>query len=452
MKRFLLILLCLPLLFTTCKKEEESPNNNGNNQHSIVGKKWSGYVPNFGDRIFELNNDGYLYFYTVNCIAYFQNDTLGEWLIIGDTIKYTYTNNNIEYKQIFGVMDGYSNTEIKFVLTSDSNSTCVIHTFTTSNELTYTYTKTDVSACGVTDGTINSTINGGTAPYNYAWNNGDTTANISNLSAGQYIVIVTDSNACIISDTIIITQPCTYVPDDAFEQHLIDEGYDNVLDDYVTTASIDTVTYLYISEKHIYDLRGIEDFTALTYLDCYSNQLTTLDLSNNPALDTLACTSNQLTTLDVSNNTALTVLRCGGNQLTSLDVSQNTALTLLWCLYNQLTTLDVSQNTALATLYCYNNQLTTLDVSNNTALTVLWCPNNQLTTLDVSQNTALTNLECHYNQLTTLDVRNGNNTKVFYFFCGNNPLLYCIDVDDATWSTSNWTNIDPHHYFSENCP
>ena len=354
MKRILLILLCLPLLFTTCKKEEESPNNNGNNQHSIVGKKWSGYVPNFGDRIFELNNDGYLYFYTVNCIAYFQNDTLGEWLIIGDTIKYTYTNNNIEYKQIFGVMDGYSNTEIKFVLTSNSNSTCVIHTFN-----------------------------------------------------------------------------CTYVPDDAFEQHLIDEGYDNVLDDYVTTASIDTVTYLYISEKHIYDLTGIEDFTALTYLDCYSNQLTTLDLSNNPALDTLACTSNQLTTLDVSNNTALTVLRCGGNQLTSLDLGNNTALTLLWCLYNQLTTLDISQNTALTTLYCYNNQLTTLDVSNNTALN---------------------NLECHYNQLTTLDVRNGNNTKVSYFFCGNNPLLYCIDVDAAAWSTTNWTNIDPHHYFSENCP
>ena len=294
MKKILLILLCLPLLFTTCKKEEEAPNNNGNNQDDIVGKKWSGYVPNFGDRIFELNNDGYLYFYTVNCIAYFQNDTLGEWLIIGDTIKYTYTNNNIEYKQIFGVMDGYSNTEIKFVLTSNSNSTCVIHTFTTSN--------------------------------------------------------------------------CTYVPDDAFEQHLIDEGYDNVLDDYVTTASIDTVTYLYISEKHIYDLRGIEDFTALTYLDCYSNQLTTLDLSNNPALDTLACTSNQLTTLDVSNNTALTVLRCGGNQLTSLDV------------------------------------------------------------------------------------RNGNNTNITTFTCTNNPNLTCINVDDAVWSTANWTGIDPQHYFSEQCP
>ena len=86
------------------------------------------------------------------------------------------------------------------------------------------------------------------------------------------------------------------------------------------------------------------------------------------------------------------------------------------------------------------------------SLNILNCSSNLITSLDVSQNTALTVLYCYNNQLTTLDVRNGNNTKVFYFFCGNNPLLYCIDVDDAASSTTNWTNIDPHHYFSENCP
>ncbi|MBC8266540.1 MAG: T9SS type A sorting domain-containing protein [Flavobacteriales bacterium] len=74
-------------------------------------------------------------------------------------------------------------------------------------QLTYSFTKTDVTSCGLADGTINSTINGGTAPFNYAWSNGDTTANVSNLAAGQYIVTITDSNNCSISDTIIITQP-----------------------------------------------------------------------------------------------------------------------------------------------------------------------------------------------------------------------------------------------------
>jgi len=36
MKKLLLILLCLPILFTTCKKEDEEPTNNTNSA-SIVG-------------------------------------------------------------------------------------------------------------------------------------------------------------------------------------------------------------------------------------------------------------------------------------------------------------------------------------------------------------------------------------------------------------------------------
>ena len=32
-----------------------------------------------------------------------------------------------------------------------------------------------------------------------------------------------------------------------------------------------------------------------------------------------------------------------------------------------------------------------------------------------------------------------------------NPNLTCINVDNAAWSTANWTNIDPQHYFSNNC-
>ena len=50
----------------------------------------------------------------------------------------------------------------------------------------------------------------------------------------------------------------TYVPDNNFEQALIDLGYDDVLDDSVLTASIDTVTSLSIMSMGITDLTGIE--------------------------------------------------------------------------------------------------------------------------------------------------------------------------------------------------
>jgi hypothetical protein len=58
-------------------------------------------------------------------------------------------------------------------------------------------------------------------------------------------------------------------------------------------------------------------------------------------------------------------------------------------------------------------------------------------------------------QLTSLDVRNGNNQNISDFFCLHNANLTCINVDDSTWSTANWTvangDIDPQHYFSNNC-
>jgi len=150
--------------------------------------------------------------------------------------------------------------------------------------------------------------------------------------------------------------------------------------------------------------------------------------------------------------TALTGLNCDGNALTSLDVSQNTALTLLYCGYNQLTSLDVSQNTDLWALECGENQLTSLDVTQNTALERFGCSYNQLTSLDVSQQSALTEFSCRNNPLTCLNVANGNNTYLTYFRAWNNPNLTCIEVDDANWSTINWTNwIDPQTSFSEDC-
>jgi Leucine-rich repeat (LRR) protein len=253
----------------------------------------------------------------------------------------------------------------------------------------------------------------------------------------------------------------TYVPDDNFENYLEANGMGDgiTLNDSINTLSIEMLMSLDVSNENISDLTGIEDFTVLSSLKCYSNQLTNLDVSNNIYLTALRCQSNQLTSLDVSQNTALNSLFCFSNFLTSLDVSNNTALTYLYSHSNQLTSLDVNQNTDLYFLQCQSNQLTSLDVSNNTALQHLHCYSNQLTSLDVSNDTALTELHCQDNQLTSLDLRNGNNTNMptfsIFFNATNNPNLYCINVDDVSWSTTNWTvsngSINTQHYFSNNC-
>ncbi len=111
----------------------------------------------------------------------------------------------------------------------------------------------------------------------------------------------------------------TCVPDDNFENELIKQGYDAVLDDSVTTANINTVINLDVNSLNISDLTGIEDFTALTRLDCEQNKLVTLDLSQNTALNYLDIDANALKSLDLSLNVALTEFYCENNQLTSLD-------------------------------------------------------------------------------------------------------------------------------------
>ena len=129
------------------------------------------------------------------------------------------------------------------------------------------------------------------------------------------------------SSSVIFAQN-TYVPDDKFEQALIDLGYDTTLDDYVLTANISGVTDLDVSNKEISDLTGIEAFSALTNLNCEINKLTALDVSANTALNELHCPSNQLTSLDVSSNTALTELHCNDNQLTYLNMRNGVTVQL----------------------------------------------------------------------------------------------------------------------------
>jgi hypothetical protein len=84
-----------------------------------------------------------------------------------------------------------------------------------------------------------------------------------------------------------------------------------------------------VNSSNISDLTGIEAFTNITALECYGNQITTLDVSSNTQLTRLYCYNNLLTTLTIGQNTTINRIECSNNQLTSLDVSQCTSLLIL---------------------------------------------------------------------------------------------------------------------------
>ena len=223
----------------------------------------------------------------------------------------------------------------------------------------------------------------------------------------------------------------TAIPDINFEQALIDLGYDSgAPDGFVSTLKISKVTSLFVRDKNITSLAGIQDFSVL---------------------EELFCENNELTALNVSQNLALTQLSCASNEIRALDTSKNVKLEILICFDNRLSVLDINKNTRLRNLSCSNNELRAIDVSKNKALRAFSCSSNLIRTLDVSKNSALTNLNCFDNQLTFLNVKNGNNNNFTGFLANNNPNLYCINVDDAGYSNVNWTSIDSQTKFADNC-
>ncbi len=214
----------------------------------------------------------------------------------------------------------------------------------------------------------------------------------------------------------------------------VEEQIDHNKDGYLSASEINYCTQITVDAQRITSLKGIEYFTALTYLSCGDNNLTSLDVSSCIALEyltcnnsglssldvscnldliSLLCSNNKLTTLDIHNNTELQTINCSGNQLSALDTSKNTELQLLICSNNQLSELDFSKNTKLDSLNCRENQLRHLDVSNCPKLRSIDCSNNFLTTLDVSNCFRLGDLSCRENHLTSMDISSLSRLETF---------------------------------------
>lgn len=76
-----------------------------------------------------------------------------------------------------------------------------------SSDITLSADLTDPTCFGANNGSIDLSINGTNGPYNVLWSSGHSSPTIQNLTAGNYVAIVSNSNGCSVSQAFNLTQP-----------------------------------------------------------------------------------------------------------------------------------------------------------------------------------------------------------------------------------------------------
>lgn len=126
---------------------------------------------------------------------------------IGGTPPYSYTWNTMPI-QLSNIATGLC--PGSYTVSIKDNKNCQItstYTITEPPPLSINMTNGN-SYCSTNNGFAQANPSGGTPPYSYLWNNGQTTQQINGLSTGTYYVTVKDVNGCIITGaTSVVTYP-----------------------------------------------------------------------------------------------------------------------------------------------------------------------------------------------------------------------------------------------------
>jgi hypothetical protein len=95
------------------------------------------------------------------------------------------------------------------VLVTDANGCITLETVSVAEPMTISSMTmaTDITCNGAADGTVMTTVAGGTGAYTYSWSNAATTDALTGLAAGTYDVTTTDANGCATTGSVMVTEP-----------------------------------------------------------------------------------------------------------------------------------------------------------------------------------------------------------------------------------------------------
>lgn len=153
--------------------------------------------------LFSVNQTPNLAISTMNAACDSANGTASV-TISGGTPSYTsYWSNGSTFTSISGLAPGQY-----YFNTTDANGCIAVGVASVgSNGITLSNAITHVTCNGASTGGVNITVNGSNPPFAYAWSNGASTQDISNVPAGNYEVTITDNNNCISTASYTVQQP-----------------------------------------------------------------------------------------------------------------------------------------------------------------------------------------------------------------------------------------------------
>lgn len=124
--------------------------------------------------------------------------------------------------------------------------------------LVIAFSSMPVSCHGGNTGSAQVVVLHGTPPYTYSWSNGPTVSSISGLTAGNYVVTVTDSRNCTNFRNISITQPSDLVVGAAPTTPTCSDSYNGSIEISVSGGSF-PYYYQWSSGQTSEDLFGINN-------------------------------------------------------------------------------------------------------------------------------------------------------------------------------------------------
>ncbi len=161
---------------------------------------------------------------------------------------------------------------------------------------------------GDVNGALNVTASGGTAPYSFSWNNAPNVQNPTGLSAGNYMVTITDNNGCAKTLTTTITEPTQLIGTLNNEVLSCNGASDGSL---MANASGGTPPYTFVWDNNAGNGENPTGLPAGNY------NVTVTDINQCILVMGATISEPPLLSIIIDNNTSANCLACNG----SIDIS-----------------------------------------------------------------------------------------------------------------------------------